>query len=58
MKVNVKLDAHVYNVALMACRKQGMWAQAMQLLWEMESCNTEVLVQSYNHVIFACEEAG
>jgi pentatricopeptide repeat protein len=58
MEANLELDAHVYNVALLACRKQGMWAQALQLLWEMESRDIEVHVQSYNHVIFACEEAG
>ncbi|KAJ3702804.1 hypothetical protein LUZ61_006509 [Rhynchospora tenuis] len=53
-----ELDSHVYNVALLACQKQGMWTQALQLLWEMERCEFEVCTQSYNHVIFACEDAG
>lgn len=58
MEAKVELDSYVYNVALLACQKQGMWAQALQLLWEMESCKIEIPIQSYNHVIFACEEAG
>lgn len=57
-KAKVELDSHVYNVALLACRKQGMWAQALQLLWEMESGEIEVPIQSYNHVISTCEKAG
>ncbi|KAJ4767465.1 Pentatricopeptide repeat (PPR) superfamily protein [Rhynchospora pubera] len=57
-EAKLELDSHVYNVALLACQKQGLWAQALQLLWDMEKCEVEVSTQSYNHVIFACEDGG
>ncbi|XP_015880507.3 pentatricopeptide repeat-containing protein At3g29290 isoform X2 [Ziziphus jujuba] len=52
-----KLNLHLYNIALMACSKLGLWDRALQLLWQMEASEMSISAASYNHVISACEMA-
>ncbi|KAM7266570.1 hypothetical protein ACFE04_004467 [Oxalis oulophora] len=51
------LNVHLYNTALMACQKLGLWDKALQLLWKMEAEGLSVPTTSYNVVIGACEVA-
>lgn len=51
------LNSHLYNTALMSCRKLRLWNKALQLLWEMETSGLSVSTASYNLVIGACETA-
>ncbi|PON82132.1 Tetratricopeptide-like helical domain containing protein [Trema orientale] len=52
-----QLNLHLYNVALMACSKLGLWERALQFLWQMETNGMSVSTASYNLVIRACETA-
>ncbi|KAE8724838.1 Pentatricopeptide repeat-containing protein [Hibiscus syriacus] len=51
------VNLHLYNTALMCCRKLGSWDKALQLLWQMEASGLSVSTASYNLVIGACETA-
>nr|UPT49856.1 pentatricopeptide repeat protein AaPPR641 [Agave angustifolia] len=51
------LNAHLYNTALMACQRLGLWERSLQLLWQMEASGIEMSTVSYNHVISTCEAA-
>ncbi|ERM99890.1 pentatricopeptide repeat-containing protein At3g29290 isoform X2 [Amborella trichopoda] len=52
-----QLNIHIYNLALMSCKRLGLWKQSLQLLWKMEANETMPSTLSYNHVIGACEVA-
>ncbi|KAK9197483.1 hypothetical protein WN943_005621 [Citrus x changshan-huyou] len=52
-----ELNVHLYNTALMACQKLGLWEKSLQLLWQMETSELPVSTSSYNIVIHACEIA-
>lgn len=51
------LNVHLYNTALMACQRLGLWERSLQLLWQMEISGIELSTISYNHVISSCEVA-
>ncbi|GLU01855.1 hypothetical protein SLE2022_191370 [Rubroshorea leprosula] len=51
------LNVHMYNTALMSCKKLGWWERALQLLWQMEASGLSVPAASYNLVIGTCEVA-
>lgn len=52
-----ELNLHLYESALRACQKLGLWDKALQLLWEMEASKFSIVASSYNLVIGACEVA-
>ncbi|XP_043706586.1 pentatricopeptide repeat-containing protein At3g29290 isoform X2 [Telopea speciosissima] len=54
---NSQLNLHLYNKALMSCRRLALWDQSLQLLWQMETSGLPVPTASYNFVIGACEVA-
>ncbi|KAM0936694.1 putative tetratricopeptide-like helical domain superfamily [Dioscorea sansibarensis] len=52
-----RLNAYLYNAALLSCQKLALWEHSLQLLWQMETSGIPMLTESYNHVIFTCEAA-
>ncbi|XP_017231618.1 pentatricopeptide repeat-containing protein At3g29290 isoform X2 [Daucus carota subsp. sativus] len=52
-----KISLHMYNTALMSCKRLGAWDRALQLLWHMESSGLPISTVSYNLVIGTCEVA-
>ncbi|CAI9758684.1 unnamed protein product [Fraxinus pennsylvanica] len=54
---NSVLNLHIYNTALMSCKRLALWDRALQLLWQMEAFGFSISTASYNLVIGACEAA-
>lgn len=55
--ITSEISLHMYNTALMSCKRLGSWNRALQLLWQMESSGLPIAVVSYNLVIGTCEVA-
>lgn len=54
---NSEISLHMYNTALMSCKRLGSWDRALQLLWQMEASGLPISTVSYNLVIGTCEVA-
>ncbi|KAK1356429.1 Pentatricopeptide repeat-containing protein [Heracleum sosnowskyi] len=54
---NSEISLHMYNTALMSCKRLGSWDRALQLLWQIECSSLPISTVSYNLVIGTCEVA-